>query len=80
MTGVTVSASHFTIKTELMGDYEFNTTGADQAKKWKKEIDTRVEQAKLTRPGVQTNDKYVESFAYFKDMHSKGTFESIAGV
>jgi hypothetical protein len=77
VTGVTISGSHFTLKTETMGDYEFNTTGVDQAKKWKKEIDTRVEQSKLTRSGVQENDKYLESFAYFKDMHSKGTFESI---
>ena len=75
MTGVTVSGSHFTVKTELMGDYEFTANGLDQAKKWKHEIDTRVEQSKLTRPGVLENDKYKESLSYFKDMHSKCTSE-----
>lgn len=54
-----------------MGDYEFSCD-ATRAQKWKHEIETRVEQSKLTRSNVQENEKYKESFAYFQD--TKGMF------
>lgn len=51
-----------------MGDYEFNAATHDRAQKWKKEIEQRVEQSKLTRSNVLENDKYKESYAHFKDL------------
>ena len=51
-----------------MGDYEFNTSTPDRAQRWKKEIEQRVEQSKLTRSNVLENDKYKESYAHFKDL------------
>jgi hypothetical protein len=50
-----------------MGDYEFTCSSAEKAQKWKTVIETRVEQAKLTRSGVQEGEKYKENFAYFKE-------------
>lgn len=50
-----------------MGDYEFTSSSPEKAQKWKTEIETRVEQSKLTRSGVQENEKYKESYTYFKD-------------
>ena len=67
MTGVSVQNSHFTIKTELMGDYEFTSSSSEKAQKWKTEIETRVEQSKLARPAVQEGEKYKEHFAFFKE-------------
>jgi basic membrane lipoprotein Med (substrate-binding protein (PBP1-ABC) superfamily) len=51
-----------------MGDYEFNAATHDRAQKWKKEIEQRVEQSKLSRSGVLENDKYKESYGHFKDL------------
>ena len=67
VTGVTVNGSHFVIKTEYFGDYEFNVQQPYRAQKWKSEIDTRIEQAKLVRTSVQENEKYKESLASFKE-------------
>ena len=50
-----------------MGDYEFTSSSPEKAQKWKTEIETRVEQSKLTRSGVQEGEKYKENFAYFKE-------------
>lgn len=65
---VAVHNGHFTVKTGLMGDYEFNVATPERAQRWKKEIEVRVEQSKLTRAGVQENDTYKESYAHFKDL------------
>jgi hypothetical protein len=50
-----------------MGDYEFTSGSSEKAQKWKTEIETRVEQSKLSRSGVQEAEKYKENFAYFKE-------------
>jgi len=71
VTEVVVHNGHFTIKTGLMGDYEFNAATPERAQRWKKEIEVRVEQSKLTRSGVQENEKYKESYAHFKDLKGK---------
>jgi len=68
VTEIVVHNGHFTIKTGLMGDYEFNAATPDRAQRWKKEIELRVEQSKLSRPGVLENDKYKESYGHFKDL------------
>ena len=69
MTAITTNHGAFTVKTEQMGDYEFNAGSSSKAQQWKAEIEKRVEQAKLTRSGVQDSEKYKESFAYFRDIH-----------
>ena len=74
VTEVVVRNGYLTVKTELMGDYEFNSATPERAQKWKKEIEQRMEQSKLTRSGVHEQDKYKESYAHFKDLRGINHF------
>jgi len=64
---VTTNNQFFTIKTEIMGDYEFNAGDSKRATHWKAEIEKRCEAAKAARPAVQESDKYKESLTLFKE-------------
>ena len=75
---MTVSGTHFTIKTEHSGEYEFSASSPEKAQKWKTEIDTRTEQAKLALPAVVESEKYKENLASIKDI--RGIFLPISSV
>jgi basic membrane lipoprotein Med (substrate-binding protein (PBP1-ABC) superfamily) len=77
VTEIVVQNGHFIVKTGLMGDYEFNAATHDRAQKWKKEIEQRVEQSKLSRSGVLENDKYKESYGHFKDLTGTITYSQL---